>query len=744
MNLSERWQTIKIGSNHVEMRRMDGGVVDIRADNPLDLQRGLGFAHAVDRLMQMLVMRIVGRGELTQFLLDNDEGYALDVLVRKLGFRRDVVQDLHQITPEGMQWLQAYCEGVNAYLEKEGLPFLCKFFNVKTELWHLTDPMLIVKTLSYLGIAQQQERIERLVIHAIRDDVAPDKLKKLFSPYLDHLDEESISLIKKVHASLPYFDRQMRFEPFKTPMSNNWVIGPKKTASGAPFLCMDPHLQVNRLPSMWYEVCGQWGEGHYQMGITIPGFPGWIMARTPHLTASFTYGLLDTTDFFIEEVKNGQCRRANAWVPLTVREERVHRKRKGQKQLYYFESDTGVIERTNPESPLIDDGLYFSFAWSSFRQGPSPIINCLKHLWSCESVDEAQMYLWAMPLPANWVVADSQGNIGFQQSGRLPIRQQYGLLPLPAWDEKNLWKGCHLGTDLFAEVNPDRGFAASANDNKNQPGKPAFTTLQLPDYRYRRICDLLSQDKLFTLDDMKALQLDNYSIQAEKIMHLIREWIPDTEVGQILKGWDFYYRKDAQAPTLFEAVYVDLMHAVFSPVFGKEAWEVYGPGHVFFGLNFGQFDDILLSEDPSWFGEEGKKTLFKRVVEEALSRFEAHSILPWGEENAFNMNYLLFDGKLPKFFGFDIGPICLSGSRASIDTFQVFLEGKRKLISSATYRFITDMGEHAIHTVLAGGVSEKKRSPYYTSDIALWKSGKYKQLTFDPGNMTFLQVKPFG
>ena len=721
MKLSNRWQSIKIGSSYIDMRRTVGGVIEMRAENELDLQKGLGFAHSIDRMMQMLVTRILGRGELTQYFFEAPEAYAIDLIVRKLGFRRDVVQDLHRLTPEAIGWAEAYCEGVNAYLDKHGAPFFCKFFNTKTEPWHITDTMLIIKTFSYLGIAQQQERIERLVIHAIRGDVQLDKLKIIFSPYLDQLDETLISLIKQLKVTLPYFDRHMRFEPFQTPMSNNWVLSPKKTVSGSPFVCVDPHLQVNRLPSMWYEIVGHCGQNAYKMGITLPGFPGWIMGRTPNLSACFTYGLMDTTDFFIEEIKGGEYRRGDKWIPLKIREERMHSKKRGQSQLYFFESDAGVIERLNLETPFIEDGLYLSFAWSSLGQGPSSIMNCLRHLWSSQTVEEAQMFLWAMPLPANWVVADKSGNIGFQQSGKMPIRKKNGLLPLPAWNEENLWQGMHLGTDLISQINPECGFAASANDNKNQSGMPSLTTLHLPYYRYKRICDFLYQDKKFTLDDMKKLQMDNYSIQAELIMKHLHPLIPDTQMGKLLKEWNCCYQKEQKAPVVFEAIYTDLMREVFSPIFGEKIWEIYGPGHAFFGLNFGRFDEILLAEDLS---------TYKSIIEHTLSRFETKKPMDWGEANAFYMNYLLFDGKLPKFLGFDVGPIHLNGSRATVDTFQSFQEGKRMIFSSATYRMITDMGEDVIYSVLAGGVSEKKRSPYYTSDVELWKNGKYKKLDF--------------
>jgi penicillin G amidase len=739
MEITKDWKAIQIDSSCLELRRLESGLVNIRANNPIDLQKGLGFVHAHDRIMQMLVTRIVGRGELTKYFLDTEEGYAVDLLVRKLGFRRDILQDLHVLTPEVLQWTQAYCDGVNAYLKKEGLPFLCKLFKVKSDPWTVADTLLIMKTLSYIGIAQQQERIERLIIHAIRDGVSFDKLKQLFK--LNEIDQERIALIKKLKVALPYFDNQMRFQPFQNAMSNNWVLAPEKTASGAPYMCVDPHLQVNRLPSSWYEVAGQWGEGNYQIGITLPGFPGWIMGKTSHLSASFTYGMIDTVDFFIEEVKSGKYKRGEDWIPLTVREERVTRKNKGKIPHYFFESAAGVIERENPESPLIEDGFYLSLAWAQFRQGPSANLNALMHLWSCKTVDEAQMYLWAMTLPCNWVIADHEGNIGLQQSGRVPKRKTSGLLPLPAWEEENLWQGFYMGTDLVTEINPTRGFCLSANDNKNKPDFPPFTTIHLPNYRYRRLFKLFSQNKHFTIEEMRTIQNDCYSIQAEELMDQLKAYLPATRPGKILKEWDYCYHKHSQGAFLFEVVYKALLKAVFSPIFGKSVWETYGPGHAFFSFNFGNFDQVLLSDDRAWFGDQ-KNTLFRSTIRKSLLRYTIGHIPTWGESNSFYMNYLLFDGRLPKFFGFDAGPIQLNGNRATVDTFQIFKEGKRRFVTSASYRFITDMGRHAVYTALAGGVSEKKRSPHYTSDIPLWKEGNCKQTLFDPFTNTFTSGPP--
>ena len=79
------------------------------------------------------------------------------------------------------------------------------------------------------------------------------------------------------------------------------------------------------------------------------------------------------------------------------------------------------------------------------------------------------MYLWAMTLPCNWVLQIGAENwISTIGTASLKGRQS-GLLPLPAWIEENLWQGFYVGTDLLAEVNPERGFALSANDSTRIP-----------------------------------------------------------------------------------------------------------------------------------------------------------------------------------------------------------------------------------------------------------------------------------
>ena len=71
-------------------------------------------------------------------------------------------------------------------------------------------------------------------------------------------------------------------------------------------LASDPHLEVNRLPAIWYEavVRGPHGE-HYVLGATLPGCPLFAVARTERLAWGVTYLKGDTSDYFMEDCRPG-------------------------------------------------------------------------------------------------------------------------------------------------------------------------------------------------------------------------------------------------------------------------------------------------------------------------------------------------------------------------------------------------------------------------------------------------------
>lgn len=714
-------KTIQIGASHIEIGRDESGVPLIIGDDPLAIQRGIGYVHAKDRLMQLIITRIVAEGRLCECLLDNDDTFSFDHLMRKLGFRSKVEKDLINLTHGAREWAQAYCEGISNYIEKNGYPFVCKMLKIKPEPWTIADTMMVLKLQMYIGLAQTQERSERFIIQAIHDGVSIEKLKILFHPFLDELDSDLISLIRKVPLEIPYLDEEMVFMPG---MSNNWALSPSKSSTGSALLCNDPHLQISRLPAIWYEVMTQTGD-EKRYGVTAPGVPGMVIGRSNHLSIGITYGMMDVIDFFIEGVEEESVKRPHGKGSLEKRIEIVKRKNESEELLYFYESDSGVLERRDATEERIEDGCYFSFAWATQKRGVAPSINAMEQLWKSQNVQEGQAVLREIGFSFNWVLADSQGNIGYQQSGSLPIRKHSGLYPVAAWEEGNLWNGFLPSEKLASEYNPKRGYVVSANDDKHRSSGQVAINLPMSPYRYERICSLLSQNRTFSLEEMKALQSELYSIQAATFMEFLSPLLPDTPVGKLWREWDCCYDVNSKGATLFEDFYQTLILDVFGKVFGAKGWEEVVKQHSLLVFLHGHFDRILLAGEESWFGKEGREACFRRILQITLEHFQG-VIPPWGEKNQFRMHHLLFEGKLTKYFG--KGPYPLVGSRSTVSASYLFQEHKRGIAAGASYRFACDMGEEGIHSALCGGVTEGRFSPYYISDLPLWLNFKYKRL----------------
>lgn len=92
------------------------------------------------------------------------------------------------------------------------------------------------------------------------------------------------------------------------------------------------------------------------------------------------------------------------------------------------------------------------------------------------------------------------------------------------------------------------------------------------------------------------------------------------------------------------------------------------------------------------------------------------------------MKNILFDGKLPKFLGFDRGPITIIGGLATPHQGQVFESAGRQTTFAPSFRMVIDLSTDEINTNMAGGPSDRRFSKWYCSDLENWISGKYKTI----------------
>jgi penicillin amidase len=466
----------------------------------------------------------------------------------------------------------------------------------------------------------------------------------------------------------------------------------------------------------------------FRLGITMPGLPGLVMGRTRRVSFGFTYGFMDTFDYFVEEASGGRSREAEGWAPLERRREVIRRRKQPPVELSVFSTARGTVE-TSPRAAEVEDGLYLSRAWSNHLSGAAPTLDALVRLLGARTAAEAQAAVRDVTVSCNWLLADADGHIAYQQSGPLPRRRHSGLFPVPAWRADLLWDGLHPTADLSAALDPPEGVLVTANDDQDRPGRPRAINLCMGPYRTQRIAELLAARERHGAADMMAIQNDLYSKQAERFMAVLRPLLPPSTAAALLREWDLRYDAASRGATAFEDVYAALLAEVFGRGFlGDDAWRVIAGETLLLTDYFHVFDRVLLEGSGAWFGGEEREALFRRVLERVLGGREASSVPPWRERRTLMMTNVFFAGRLPRWLGFDKGPITLQGGRATIVQGGLFRMHGRTTTFAPSWRYVADLARDEALTILAGGPSESRFSRLYVADVEDWLAGRYKRL----------------
>ncbi|MCC7539448.1 MAG: penicillin acylase family protein [Deltaproteobacteria bacterium] len=710
----------------VEMRRTTGGVVEMRAADDVALARGLGFAHAHDRLVQMELVRVIGRGRLCECFASNDEALAVDVFMREMGFAHIARADAARCTPEARSVAQAYCDGVNEHLARHRRPLELLLLRHRPAPWTVEDILLTILVMSYVSLAQSQQDMEKWIVQTLHDGVPVARLRELFRPHLDGLDDAIVELVRRTRIEQGLLPPAVRFVPAlpRVMASNNWVVAAARSVSGSALSCNDPHLEVNRLPAIWYEWIGHTADD-YRMGITMPGVPGLVMGRTRRVAASFTYGFMDQVDYFIEEIRDGRYRRGDGFEDLAVRKERILRKGDEPVELSIRETRHGVLE-VDPRRPVAD-GLVLCRAWSGQHGGAAASLEALRTISMAADVEQAQAAVRNVGISCNWLLADRGGRIAYQQSGRLPARRHSGLFPVPGWTGAYDWDGMIDPALLVNHRDPPDGVLATANHDVSAPGHPAAINLPMGSYREERIRALLGTETRLDLEDMARIQRDLWSLQAERLVSLWKPLLPDTAAARALASWDLRYDAGSVGAPLFEKVYAALLREVFGRgVFGLDAWDATTRETSVLIDFYHLFDRILLEGDDGWFGEGGRDATTRRVLAAELG---PQPLATWGEQRQVVMAHVLLGGKLPKWLRVDRGPITLEGGRATVVQGSIYRSHGRLTTFCPSYRCLTDLGTDEMRTALAGGPSGRPLSRLYASGVEGWLKFAYETLS---------------
>ncbi len=301
-------------------------------------------------------------------------------------------------------------------------------------------------------------------------------------------------------------------------------------------------------------------------------------------------------------------------------------------------------------------------------------------------------------------------------------------LKIDTFFKKMNW-GSNTGSELEKLSSETKGYFATANNDLNSYGKASPINMPMGSYRADRINRLLEQNDKATIEDMFSMHKDIYSLQAELFMKHLKQLLPDSLNGGILKSWDYKYSIDSKGAYLFEKFYKELLNEVFGKNgFGEDAYRfLEDETGIFIGF-YQNFDNVLLSDNSVWFNGRTREELYKKVAEKALDC----KAKTWGSGQKFRMTHLIFGNKLPLFLGFDKGPIVIAGGRSTIQQGQIYRSAGRDTTFMPSHRTVSDLSNDDFYSNFAGGPSDRRFSKWYCSDLKNWLDCKYKRTTPEP------------
>lgn len=706
------------GINPISIQRNNNGIPHISCSNNHDFVMALGYCHAMDRGIQMMMFKTLGQGNAARDFEGSEEMIAIDRFFRRMNWKNVSQQSIDLLTTEEKEIVQAYCDGINTYFAKKQ-PWELKWLTaVKDFHWTIADVVTSARMMGYLTLAQSQGEIQQILLEWIQQGLSEKHIREL----LPHIKEDiNIELLQAIILEEKIVPDHVKWNPYVKPMmaSNNWVVAGNRSKSGMPLLSNDPHLETNRIPNVWYEITAKVGTKEFA-GATVPGIFALLLGRNQQLAWGATYTFLDSVDFWIEKCRPNQFFKDGKWHDFQQRHETITIKNGSPQQITFYENDHGVLLGSPNQ-----EGYYLSMNWSGYQSDMTAIKNAIKIL-DATTVKHGMECLGELEVSFNWVLADDQGNIGYQMSGRSPIRphQRSGLFPHIGWDRQYDWQGFLPTHEMPRRFNPPEGFIITANNNLNNWCNHHPINMPMGDYRAKRIEQLIRAQSTHHVESFQQMHFDVYSVQAEKMMEIIRPLLPHNDYGLALQQWDYCYDINSKGAYLFERIYRALYSAVFGPWMGKDWLDFLQHQTGIFIDFYANFDNILLKESSIWFGEYTREQLYQQAIQKALSG----PIRKWGEQNKIAMNNILLGGKLPAFLGFDKGEYAIPGGRATVQQGQVYQSNGRATSFTPSYRFIADMGSTGIYSNMAGGASDRRFSKWYFNDFENWQKGKYKKL----------------
>ncbi len=170
----------------VDVKRDGNGIPQIYADTPDDLFRAQGYVQAQDRFYEMDVRRHLTSGRLSEMFGKSE--VETDAFLRTLDWHGVAQKEYDtQLDATTKSYLQAYTDGVNAYLKDHSgaalsLEYAALSFsnNYKPEPWTPVDSVAWLKAMAWDLRGNMQDEIDRALMTS---RLSQAQIKQLYPAY---------------------------------------------------------------------------------------------------------------------------------------------------------------------------------------------------------------------------------------------------------------------------------------------------------------------------------------------------------------------------------------------------------------------------------------------------------------------------------------------------------------------------------------------------------------------------------
>jgi penicillin amidase len=250
-------------SDEVEILRDSMGVPHIYAATERDLFMAQGFIHAQDRFFQMDLSRHIGAGRLAEMF--GESQVETDIFLRTMGWTHLSEEEKRNLDVKSLEILQAYADGVNAYLaEHQGAELSLEYVllsvlspDYEPEPWEISNTLTWAKVMAF-DLSGNSSGWQDLTRAKIYKQLGEEKAKDLFLEYPSKhpfIIPESSSVETLLDVDAKMVRGQVDSNPSSRPDiswintgpmvgSNSWVISGARTTTGLPLLANDPHLGI--------------------------------------------------------------------------------------------------------------------------------------------------------------------------------------------------------------------------------------------------------------------------------------------------------------------------------------------------------------------------------------------------------------------------------------------------------------------------------------------------------------------